>query len=84
MLDAARPGLDLLATAVVMVDDLSRVFYANPAAENLFEMGARQLKGHTVGEIFVVPERRDIAVPVSVWFGGRARSVTRSHQGCAK
>lgn len=57
MLDSARPGLDLLATAVVMVDDQSRVVYANPAAENMFETGARQLKDHPVGEIFLGAER---------------------------
>jgi len=62
MLDIARPGLDLLATAVVAVDDDSRVIYTNPAAENLFEMGARQLQDHTVGEIFLGAERLQCAI----------------------
>jgi two-component system nitrogen regulation sensor histidine kinase GlnL len=62
MLDAARPGLDLLATAVVAVDGASRVIYANPAAENLFEVGSRQFKDHAVSEIFVGAERLQSAI----------------------
>ncbi len=46
-------GLDLLATAILLVDDRLTVRYANPAAENLFELGSRALVGHTVAEIFV-------------------------------
>ncbi|MCC6533982.1 MAG: nitrogen regulation protein NR(II) [Burkholderiales bacterium] len=57
MLTAALPGLDLLATAVMLVDERARVMYVNPAAENLFEMGARQLKSHGVVEIFGGAER---------------------------
>jgi two-component system nitrogen regulation sensor histidine kinase GlnL len=52
MFSAALPGLDLLATAVMLIDDESSVMYANPAAENLFELGARQLKGRAVDELF--------------------------------
>jgi two-component system, NtrC family, nitrogen regulation sensor histidine kinase GlnL len=52
MLTAALPGLDLLATAVMLVDDDLNVMYANPAAENLFEHGARHLQGRTVSELF--------------------------------
>jgi two-component system nitrogen regulation sensor histidine kinase GlnL len=57
MLDAARPGLDLLATAVLAVDERARVIYANPAAENLFDMGARQLIGYAIDEIFIDAKR---------------------------
>ena len=44
---AAAPfaGLDLLATAVVILDDELVVRYANPAAENLLTAGARSLIG---------------------------------------
>lgn len=52
MLASAHPGLDLLATAVVLVDDKDIVRYANPAAENLFEMGARQLLGRAIPDLF--------------------------------
>jgi two-component system nitrogen regulation sensor histidine kinase GlnL len=38
-------GLDLLATAVVVLDDDFVVRYANPAAENLLTAGARSLIG---------------------------------------
>ncbi|RPI47320.1 MAG: nitrogen regulation protein NR(II) [Betaproteobacteria bacterium] len=62
MLTAAFPGWDLLATAVVVVDAESRVVYANPAAENLFEIGARQLKGHTLSELFKGSERLQSAM----------------------
>ena len=39
-------GLDLLATAVVVLDDDFVVRYANPAAENLLTAGAKSLIGH--------------------------------------
>jgi len=52
MLASAYPGLDLLATAVMLVDERLRVLYANPAAENLFETGARNLEGRTIAELF--------------------------------
>ncbi len=45
-------GLDLLATAVLALDRSRRVIYANPAAENLFELSRRQIVGHTPKEIF--------------------------------
>jgi two-component system nitrogen regulation sensor histidine kinase GlnL len=38
-------GLDLLATAVVVLDDEFVVRYANPAAENLLSAGAKSLIG---------------------------------------
>lgn len=37
MISAALTGLDLLATAVVVIDDNRAVLHMNPAAENLFE-----------------------------------------------
>src|SRR5688572_23587176 len=52
MAAASLAGLDLLATAVVLVDQGLTVHYANPAAENLFEVGAKSFVGHTVTEIF--------------------------------
>jgi two-component system, NtrC family, nitrogen regulation sensor histidine kinase GlnL len=42
---ASFAGLDLLATAVVVLDDEFVVRYANPAAENLLTTGARSLIG---------------------------------------
>jgi len=52
MAAAALAGLDLLATAVVLVDRELRVCYANPAAENLFELSSKSFVGNTITEIF--------------------------------
>ena len=49
---AAYPGLELLATAVVLLTDEFGISYANPAAENLFELSKRQLVGHSAGSVF--------------------------------
>jgi len=45
---AALTGLDLLATAVVVVDDNQAVLYMNPAAENLFEASQTSVAGLTI------------------------------------
>jgi two-component system nitrogen regulation sensor histidine kinase GlnL len=62
MFAAALPGLDLLATAVMLVDHEARVMYANPAAENLFEASARQLCGRTLTELFSGADRLRVAM----------------------
>ena len=49
---APYAGLELLATAVVLLTDDLHVCYANPAAENLFELSKRQLVGHPGRLIF--------------------------------
>ncbi|HWZ70659.1 MAG TPA: nitrogen regulation protein NR(II) [Casimicrobiaceae bacterium] len=49
---AAYPGLELLATAVILLGDDLGICYANPAAENLFELSKRQLVGHSAGSVF--------------------------------
>jgi two-component system nitrogen regulation sensor histidine kinase GlnL len=46
------PGLELLATAVLLLDEKLEVCYANPAAENLFELSQRQLRGHDARALF--------------------------------
>ena len=51
---AGFSGLELLATAVVVLDDGYVVRYTNPAAENLLGAGARSL----VGQRFPGPFRR--------------------------
>src|SRR5688572_12161285 len=45
-------GLDLLATAVLVLDAQRRVLHANPAAENLFEMSRKQLLDRTPMDLF--------------------------------
>ena len=55
---ASFAGLDLLATAVVVLDDEFVVRYANPAAENLLTAGARSLIGQPFLGLFA--ERNDL------------------------
>ncbi|MFZ5556267.1 MAG: nitrogen regulation protein NR(II) [Pseudomonadota bacterium] len=54
--DAARPaqfpGLELLATAVVLLDGDLVVRYANPAAENLLAASRKTLTGKRIGDLF--------------------------------
>jgi two-component system nitrogen regulation sensor histidine kinase GlnL len=46
-------GLDLLASAVVILDTEGRITYANPAAEHLFESSFKALSSHKLTEIFL-------------------------------
>jgi len=48
----AFQGLDLLATAVVVVDDGDAVLHMNPAAENLFETSNTNAAGLTLDRMF--------------------------------
>ena len=45
-------GLELLATAVVVLDRDLRVRYVNPAAESLLALSGRVLQGQRFGELF--------------------------------
>ena len=45
-------GLELLATAVVLLDGELDIRYVNPAAVNLFELSKRQLVGHPAKSVF--------------------------------
>ena len=49
---ATYPGLELLATAVLLLTGDLAVAYANPAAENLFELSRRQLVGCPARSLF--------------------------------
>ena len=48
----AYPGLELLATAVLLLTESLEISYANPAAENLFELSRRQLVGSSARTVF--------------------------------
>ncbi len=48
----ALTGLDLLGTAIVLVDQDKNVHYTNPSAENLFEASSKSFVGHNISEIF--------------------------------
>jgi two-component system nitrogen regulation sensor histidine kinase GlnL len=67
--DGAYRGLELLATAVLMLDRGCRVTYANPAAENLFELSKKQIIGHTPTQIFGDPGGLLAAVDKAVGSG---------------
>jgi two-component system nitrogen regulation sensor histidine kinase GlnL len=45
-------GLDLLAAAVMLVDDELKLRYLNPAAENLFEMSGKNATGLALNAVF--------------------------------
>ncbi|MCB1917719.1 MAG: nitrogen regulation protein NR(II) [Rhodocyclaceae bacterium] len=44
-------GLELLASAVVLLDESCRIRYMNPGAENLFEVSQRKLVGFPLSEL---------------------------------
>jgi two-component system nitrogen regulation sensor histidine kinase GlnL len=46
------PGLELVSAAVLMLDEDRLVRYANPAAENLFELSRSRLVGSAIGVLF--------------------------------
>ncbi len=52
MATTSLSGLDLLATAVMLVDDAGYVRYMNPAAENLFGLSTRNAEGAHLEAVF--------------------------------
>ena len=52
MATTALSGLDLLATAVVLVDETGFVRYMNPAAENLFGLSIHNAEGAHLESVF--------------------------------
>ena len=48
----AYPGLDALATAVILLDRERIVRYANGAAENLLKLSLKGIAGHALEEVF--------------------------------
>lgn len=57
MSDAYFPTLEHLATAVILLDEQSRVAYVNPAAENLFAVSSKNLIGHPLQHAFTHTEQ---------------------------
>ena len=51
----AFAGLDLLSSAVVLVDAKLQIRYVNPAAENLFAVSHRLLNGHPLRQLVGEP-----------------------------
>src|SRR5690606_5059278 len=58
----AFAGLDLLSSAVVLVDAKLQIRYVNPAAENLFAVSHRLLNGHPLKQL--VGEPPGLAAPL--------------------
>ena len=46
------PGLEHLATAVILLDDTHHVVYANPGAEVLFAFSRKQIDGIAIEQVF--------------------------------
>jgi two-component system nitrogen regulation sensor histidine kinase GlnL len=71
-------GLELLATAVVVLDDRFVVRYANPAAESLLATGAKSLHGQPFLQLFAEREalERALGDAVNTHWDYSAQSVT--------
>ncbi|MGQ0653396.1 MAG: nitrogen regulation protein NR(II) [Betaproteobacteria bacterium] len=80
---AAFPGLELLATAVVALDDAFVVRYANPAAESLLATGAKSLLGQRFPVLFAERERleRSLREASTVHWDYSAQTITYSRPG---
>ena len=57
MPDHAHLTLEYLSTAVILLDDESRITYLNPAAEDLFDVSGKNLMGHPVQQVFTHTEQ---------------------------
>jgi len=79
----AFPGLELLATAVVALDDEFVVRYANPAAENLLATGARSLIGQPFLQLFSEKEglEKTLVEARSTHWDYSAQNITYSRVG---
>jgi two-component system nitrogen regulation sensor histidine kinase GlnL len=80
---ASFPGLELLATAVVALDDRFVVRYANPAAESLLATGAKSLIGQPFLHLFAEREELERAMgdAMTTHWDYSAQSVTYNRVG---
>jgi two-component system nitrogen regulation sensor histidine kinase GlnL len=58
--------LEYLATAVILLDDESRIAYINPAAENLFDISDKNLHGLPLQQVFTHTEQLASAMQQAV------------------
>lgn len=76
-------GLELLATAVVALDEQFVIRYANPAAENLLSTGAKSLNGHAFLSLFderEALERTLVEARTSHWdYSAQNATYARTH-----
>ncbi len=66
MPDLTYLTLEYLATAVILLDDESRITYLNPAAENLFDVSGKNLLGHPLQQVFTHTEQLASAMQQAV------------------
>jgi len=80
---ASFPGLELLPTAVVALDDELVVRYANPAAESLLATGAKSLIGQAFLDLFAEkgPLESTLNEARSVHWDYSARNITYTRPG---
>jgi two-component system nitrogen regulation sensor histidine kinase GlnL len=80
---AGFSGLELLATAVVILDDAYVVRYTNPAAENLLGAGAKSLVGQPFAALFTDNATLEgmLAEALAVHWSYRAQTVSYEHSG---
>ena len=81
---ASFVGLDLLATAVLVLDDDLRVRYANPAVEHMLQSASRSMLSQRVTDIFsdaeVLEEKLEQAKESHWGFWDQSMTLTRSGQ----
>jgi len=51
----AFPGLDMLSTAVIIIDEKGYVEYINPSAEHLFDISKKSATGSLLKKFFENP-----------------------------
>ena len=80
---AGFPGLELLATAVVILDGGYVVRYTNPAAENLLGAGAKSLVGQPFAALFTDSATLEdmLADALAVHWSYRAQTVSFERPG---
>lgn len=66
MSDFPHLTLEHLATAVILLDEQSRINYLNPAAENLFDVSGKNLLGHPLQQVFFHTEQLASAMQQAV------------------
>ena len=60
------PSLEHLATAVILLDEQTRVTYLNPAAEALFGLSSKNLVGHPLQHAFTHTEQLSLALQQAI------------------
>ncbi|MFW5431913.1 MAG: nitrogen regulation protein NR(II) [Methylophilaceae bacterium] len=70
------PGLENLATSVILLNAAQQVVYANPSAEILFAVSATKISNRHVSEVFLNCEILDLAIEHAI----KTKSPFREHE----